>query len=249
MPDNAQTMMRTMMTRTQDDMPKGAAMLARPAVLVILLIGTAIAFILPFDANIAALTGSSRTARAALTAAVVLLGAWFAQRAGLRLEGHSSRSPALLGTMAALGMTAYILLLDCVLFRTMLTESYVEFLRMPLAERYAYFMLRAFNENIVYRLFAFSGLLWLVTLAWGRRRVPVAAIVACMVLAQVSNIWPNVVSLSPHPTAAMLGYDTMRYIVPGVAWAILYLRNGFAVAEIASVGCHLFLQPPLGALI
>jgi len=47
----------------------------------------------------------------------------------------------------------------------------------------------------------------------------------------------------------LLVYDVVRYIPPGVLWGYLYSRNGFATAEIASVGTHPFLQPFLGVLI
>lgn len=244
MPGDLDTIMRT----HEAGQTIGIA-LRRPAVVVTLLIGMAIAFLMPFDANIAALTGDSGIVRAGMTAVLVVLGTAFAQRAGLRFEGHGSHSPALVGVTAALVMTAYILLLDGVLFRSILPKGYIEFLQAPLAERYVYFMLRAFNENIVYRLFVFSALLWLTTLAYRPKPIPAIMIAGCMVIAQVVNIWPNVLSQSEPQTAAMLGYDVLRYVVPGVAWAILYLRNGFVIAELASVGCHLFLQPAFGALI
>lgn len=35
-----------------------------------------------------------------------------------------------------------------------------QFLESPLPGRIAYFMLRAFNENVIYRLFVFSDLLY-----------------------------------------------------------------------------------------
>lgn len=68
-----------------------------------------------------------------------------------------------------------------------------------------------------------------------------------MVLAQCVNIAMNVAVLEPV-TAPLLFYDAIRYVAPGVLWAWLYLRFGFVSAEVASVGCHLFLQPMFGAL-
>jgi hypothetical protein len=44
-------------------------------------------------------------------------------------------------------------------------------------------------------------------------------------------------------------YYVFRGVVPGVVWAALFWRFGFMAAEIGSVGCHLFLQPMLGALL
>lgn len=71
-----------------------------------------------------------------------------------------------------------------------------------------------------------------------------------MIGSQLINIAFNVVLLSHVPvTALTLTYDALRYVLPGVLWAILYIRNGFATAEVASVGCHLFLQPAFSLLI
>lgn len=47
----------------------------------------------------------------------------------------------------------------------------------------------------------------------------------------------------------MLVYDLLRYVVPGVLWAWLFWRFGFVTAEVASVGCHIFLQPGFGILL
>jgi len=65
-------------------------------------------------------------------------------------------------------------------------------------------------------------------------------------IAQVINISMNV---SEPSSPMLLVYDVVRYIPPGVLWGYLYWRNGFATAEIASVGTHPFLQPFLGVLI
>ena len=71
-----------------------------------------------------------------------------------------------------------------------------------------------------------------------------------MVASQVINIGFNLLALATHrPDAVALLYDLLRYILPGVVWAILFRRNGFASAEIASVGCHLILQPGFSLLL
>ena len=71
-----------------------------------------------------------------------------------------------------------------------------------------------------------------------------------MIAAQALNIGVNVVLISDQAlTPAILTYDALRYIVPGVIWACLFWRYGFFVAEVASVGCHIFLQPALGYLV
>lgn len=232
----------------EGDGQPGQSLLGRSLVATLCL-AVAIAWYLPFDATLHLLTGGETLARVALTAALVLAGAGCAQAAGLRLEGHGVQQPALLGAGAAVAMAAYVVLLDGLLFRFVLSPDYVALFDRPLSERYAYFMLRAFNENVVYRLFVFSALLAALTRLHRGKPVPPPLVVLAMILAQVSNIWPNVVAGIAHPSAVVLCYDGLRYIVPGVVWALLFRRNGFAVAEIASVGCHLFIQPALGWML
>jgi hypothetical protein len=101
-------------------------------------------------------------------------------------------------------------------------------------------MMRAWTENIIYRLSVMSALAWLIGYLWrGDGDRPAAeAFVLAAVLAQVINISINV---SAPSSCMMLLYDVLRYIFPGVIWGYLYWRHGFAPAEIASVGTHPFL--------
>lgn len=222
--------------------------LSRPAVGLILLIGIAIAALAPFDVLFTALTMGSPWLRMAWIAVLVVVGAKAGAKIGLRLEGHSARYPALIGLAAAITVAAYVVLLDCFLFRSLLDPGYAAFLHQPLEGRLLYFMPRAFNENIMYRLFGFGGLAWLLTR--GGARPPSSGVLAiAMIGAQLINIGCNVVLMSHAPiTALTLTYDGLRYVVPGVLWAVLYVRNGFSTAEIASVGCHVFLQPAFSLL-
>lgn len=222
--------------------------LSSPAVRLILLIGIPIAALAPFDVLFTALTLGSPWLRMGWIALLVLAGAGAGRRLGLRLEGHGARYPALVGLAAALAVALYVVVLDCWLFRSSLDPAYAAFLHQPLGTRLLYFMPRAFNENILYRLFGFAGL----ALLFGRGQTPPprAVFAAAMIAAQLINIWFNVVAISPLPVTPLgLIYDGLRYVVPGVLWAVLYVRNGFAVAEVASVGCHLFLQPAFSLLI
>lgn len=221
-----------------------------PALLATLAIAAVIAALMPFDILVDAVTFGSPSLRVALTVALVLTGAACARRLGLRLEGHGVRRPALFGLLVALLVAIYVVILDAFLFRGVLAQDYVAFLHQPLDVRLGYFMLRAFNENVVYRLFAFTALTVLVSLAAGRRTLPFASVFAVMVFAQIINIGVNLVLPADEPwSAVILVYDILRYIVPGVIWACLFRRCGFVVAEVASVGCHLFLQPALGHLV
>jgi hypothetical protein len=176
-----------------------------------------------------------------------------AQRAGaavgLRAEANSPSN---------LAMTDQLLV-----FRATLPTSYVYFLETTgLRDRLIYFMLRAFNENVIYRLFVFSSLFYLISRIKGAHandthandtyasELPPALIWCAIVATQTLNIGVNVVALSPDPLSfAALFYDALRYVAPGVLWGWLYWRFGFLTAEVASVGCHIFLQPALGLLV
>jgi len=223
---------------------------ASSALIIIALIAGTIAMIAPFDLIFEALTFNSPILRATLIVAMAVIGAACARRLGLRLQGHGTRHPALVGLLAALLVAVYIVILDAFVFRSLLAKDYVEIIGRPLFGRYIYFMTRAFNENVIYRLFAFSGLVMLVSVAASGRKLPFAIVVLLMIVAQVVNIGANVVLVSEQVlTFAVLFYDVLRYIVPGVIWACLFWRYGFFTAEVASVSCHVFLQPALGYLV
>jgi hypothetical protein len=221
-----------------------------PALWAVVIIGGTIAAFAAFDVLFNAATGDRVAARIAVFVALALAGAWCAKRSGLRLEPHGTRRPVLTGLAAAIIIAAYIVVLDGVVFRQMLDPAYVEFLRSPLPVRLALMMLRAFNENVFYRLFVFSALVFLAGLVRRGAPLPVWLMVALAFVTQIINIWCNVVLNAPPPHRAdVLAYDGLRYVVPGVVWAGLYRRFGFATAEVASVSCHAFLQPALTVLI
>jgi hypothetical protein len=223
------------------------------ALVAIVIISMAIAAVAPFDVAFVAATFGSLFARMGLIAALAVVGAFCADRVGLRLEGHGTRRPVLIGVVAAVGVAAYVVAIDGVLFRTTLPVSYVRlFEEAGLRDRLTYFMLRAFNENVIYRLFVFSALFYLISLVKGVKADDVSPVLiwCAMVATQMLNIGMNVTALSPDPLSfATLFYDALRYVMPGVLWAWLYWRFGFVTAEVASVGCHIFLQPALGVLL
>src|ERR1051326_3771304 len=234
------------------ELPRSADWRGAPLVAV-LIIGMAIAAIAPFDAAFAAVTFGLVIPRVALIAAMTLMGASCADRVGLPLKGHRTRWPMWTGVAAAIGVAIYVAALDGVIFRSTLAPSYVQvFETMRLRDRLLYFMLRAFNENLIYRLCVFSGLYYLISRIAGvsPQRVHPVLIWCAIVAAQVLNIAINVAALSPDPLSfGTLLYDFLRYVVPGVMWAWLYWRFGFVTAEVASVGCHVVLQPALGILL
>jgi hypothetical protein len=222
---------------------------ARAKALVILAIGSVIAAIGPFDLAFRIATGGSAVLRAIALLALGLAGLFFAGRVGLTVPTfglrHSWRTP--LGV--ALAVAAGVAAIDGFGFRPLLPPDYVEYFRKnDDVERLLYFMLRAFNEEIIYRLFLMSFLVWGLGLIWrGHGGRPAnGAYWAAMLIAQVANISINI----PLPaTPTMLCYDVARYICPGIVWGYLYWRHGFMTAEVAHVGTHPFLQPALGYLL
>jgi hypothetical protein len=216
---------------------------------VIVLISAAIAAVAPFDIAFAAATFGSSELRAGLMATLTITGALCARGAGLQLEGHSARAPLLVGMATAAIVAAYVVAIDGFLFRSLLSVDYVHAMKSPLSDRLIYFMLRAFNENVIYRLFVFSSLAYLGSLTLRSKDGKRTLIFGAMVAAQLLNIGINVVWLSAEPLSLlMLIYYGLRYIAPGVLWAWLFWRFGFATAEVASVGCHIFLQPAFSIL-
>ncbi len=211
---------------------------------VIAFFAAVIAVIAPFDVLFLPLTFGSPLLRAGLMAVLAIVGGIAAKACGLRLEGHGAKLPLLIGLGAALAVAAYVFVLDVVLLRPMLSADYVAYLHVPLGERMTGYMLRAFNENLLYRLFLFPVIALAAQRVLRRDDISPRLLIAAMVASQVINIAANAVLPSPEPIAlARLGYDAIRYVAPGVLWAVLFRRYGFATAEVASVGCHVFLQP------
>jgi len=169
-----------------------------------------IAAVNPFDVAFARLTLGSSTLRVGLFAFLASSGALFAARADLELQPHGTRHPILVGLAAALFVALAIALIDGVLFRNFLPAPYVEFFRSTtLGQRLTYFMLRAFNENVFYRLFVFSALTFVINKAWRKKSDASArgGVWIAMVIAQTINIWLNVVALSNEPVSLeMLAY-------------------------------------------
>ena len=215
--------------------------------------GSVIAALVPFDLPFAFVTRGSVVLRALALPVIGLAGLVAAGRVGLRFGSknlaHPVAVPVLVAALVALGVA----ILDGLVCRGVLADSYVQLLTtVGLGTRLLYFMLRAFNENIIYRLFVLSGLVWIIGMVWHEPDLRPAngAFWTAIVLAQVINISINVVAASAGPiTPSVLGYDAIRYIVPGVIWGYLYWRYGFVTAEIASVGTHPFLQPLLAHLL
>jgi hypothetical protein len=222
---------------------------ARAKALVTLAIGSVIAIVGPFDVAFGFATGGSAVLRAVALPALGLAGLFFASRVGLAVPTFELRHPWRTPLAIAFAVAAAVAAIDGFIFRPILLLDYVEYFRKSDdLERLLYFMLRAFNEQIIYRLFLMSFLVWGLGLLWrGEGGRPAdGAYWAGMLIAQVVNIAINM----PLPaTPSMFCYDFVRYICPGIVWGYLYWRHGFMTAEVAHVGTHPFLQPALGYLL
>ena len=143
----------------------------------------------------------------------------------------------------AAAVAGYCAACDC-LMRPELSAAYLAYMRTPVAWRIVAFAARAFNENIIYRLFLGSVLIWLIGRVWktAEGRPTDGAFWTGFALSQAANIWINVTSLAPLTPLALL-HDSLRYFAPGLVWSWLYWRRGFQSNEIASIGVHLFFQP------
>jgi hypothetical protein len=209
------------------------------------LIAMVIAACLPFDRALTAITWGNTPAHALLVGGMALAGGWMGQRAGLNPRGSVA-----VGLWVALGGAAYVLLLDVVVFHGLLRQGVLALAHMPLVGRLGVFMARAFNENVIYRLFGFSAVMLGLRQLYGGGAVPLGMVLLAGLVVQGVNIGVNVWLAVDHvPTLIELVYWSLRYVAPGVLWAWLYWRYGFLTTEIASVGGHLFLQPLYGVLV
>lgn len=202
-----------------------------------------IAFVAPFDLAFAAVTAGSPIARAAGIVALALAGGWLAPRIGLGFEPRGLKRPILFPLAVAAAVAAYCAACDC-LQRPELSPAYLASLKAPVAWRIAGFAARALNENIIYRLFLGTVLVWAVGRLWkdASGRPAAGAYVIGFTLSQVINIWINVAAFAPL-TPAHLMHDALRYVAPGLVWSWLYWRYGFQSNEIACTTVHVFLQP------
>ena len=210
------------------------------------LLACAIAWVTPFDLGFAALSLGSPPLRAAMMIAITLAGAAMAGRVGLQVTATGLRRPILTPIAVAAVTAVYCVAIDRIM-RDQTSDHYRAILgQIPLGVRILAFAARAFNENIIYRLFLGSLLVWLFGRLW---RTPAGApralaYVTGFTVSQLVNIWINVTALAPLTSAHLL-HDALRYVTPGLVWSWLYWRHGFQSNEIACTSVHLVMQPLL----
>ncbi len=218
--------------------------------LILVAIGAAIAAIAPWGIAMGTATGHSPGLRACLVFALGLIGLFFARRTGLEIMPTGLKHPVRVSFLIGAAVAAYVLFIDGFAFRSVLPAEYrAYFAAQGLTVRLIYFTLRAFNEHVIYQLFVGSTLVWLMGLVWRQAdgRIAPNAYWLAMILAQVLNIYINVVAITVEPlTPLILTYDMFRFVTPGILWGILYWRYGLATADLAHISTHIFLQPTLG---
>lgn len=219
----------------------------------LLLVGALIASQAGFDIVFNAITGDVPWIRVVLFLALTCIGIFCARRTDLRLAAHDLAQPVVVAFGIGLLVALYVAAIDLIVFRQLLPPDYVAFFSgHPLSERLVYFMLRAFNENILYRLFFMSTVLWGMGLVWrdSRGRIPDTAYWIAIILAQTIPMLLNEAPFyPPHLTPVFLLYVVVRFILAGILWGFLYWRYGFVTAEIAHVSTHIFLQPIMGYVL
>ncbi len=214
-----------------------------------LILAAIIAWVQPFDLAFDAATRGVPALRAVAIVALAAIGAEAARRVGLHVHSRGQRGVIGVPVLVAMSVALACAGVDWA-FRPVLHLSYVQVIATPLWLRTIAFMMRAFNENIIYRLFLGSSLAWVFGRVWKTAQgAPSQAAFCCaFALSQGLNVWINVTSQAPV-TALSLLHDGLRYVVPGLVWSWLYWRRGFQANEVASTSVHLLFQPLVGLLL
>jgi hypothetical protein len=212
----------------------------------VFILGPAVVFawLTPFDVSFGSPPLGLPPVRVAAVVMLALAGCALGRRIGLSVEGAAPGRSARDALIAAVVVGIWCALCDWY-WRPSLHADYVNFLTTtPLALRIAYYVMRAVNENILYRLFLGSLFILILGSVWkgpDGRPAP-GAFWTGLTLAQMVNIWGNITAHAPLTPETLL-HDLLRYVAPGVVWGWLYWRRGFTATEIACTSVHLVLQP------
>lgn len=209
-----------------------------------LAIAAGIAWIAPFDPLFDKLTLGIPALRATAIVVMALMGLRVGERLDMGFQPQGLRYPIVQPVVVAAVVGVCCALADWLLIPDRRGPFVQMIVSTPLSIRLAYFVLRVVNENILYRLFLGSVLIWLIGKVWktAEGRPAEGAYWLGFLLAQALNIWLNVTCKEPVTPLALL-HDALRYVTPGMVWAWLYRRHGFQSNEIACTTVHLFYQP------
>ncbi len=143
------------------------------------------------------------------------------------------------GAIAILAVTAWIVVLDALMFRQSLPADYVSFYTSALVPRTLLAVLGSSIEEVKFRLIVMTLLVWVMS-AW-RKPVPAIAFAAAIVVSQFANVGALVVA---EPI-----YGSLRFWAVGCVWGYLYWRHGWLTALTAHAATHLLLDPLLAVAL
>lgn len=154
---------------------------------------------------------------------------------GLLILPRDWRAAILTGTAVISLVCIFILLLDAVFFRRLLTSRYVDFFTSPMWPRTAWTCLEALGDEVKFRLMVMTALVALPALI--HRKSSPQWIGASIVISQFLNVWPFVLA---DPI-----YATLRYWLVGCVWGWLYWKRGWVTAASSHAVSHILLDPIL----
>jgi hypothetical protein len=159
-------------------------------------------------------------------------------RSDLRLLPGDWRAAAIAVALSVAVVTAFIVVLDCFLFRAHLPDSYVSFFTGPLTPRLQVICVLAAYEEVKYRLLLMTALCVAVAVLW-KRTPPGWCFVLIIIAAQFANVGGYILS---HSDPA---YNSLRYLAVGSVWGWLYWKHGWLSALVGHSSTHIFLDPLL----
>lgn len=201
----------------------------------------ALAYAIPYDVLFDRVTAHLAIVRALGMLVFWGAGLWLQRANGFALDTVRMERPILTIGAIALAAAIWCVLMDWVAFRSIIPPGYYAFEQQPLGLRLIYYSSRAFNENVMYRLFLGSLLAWVLRIAFNKSELALPLSVLGMGLGQILNVAVNTAfaGFSPETCAWMF----LRFVIPGTLWGVLYIRHGFIANEAAAISVHWILQP------
>jgi hypothetical protein len=210
-------------------------------VLFAIVFSCALAYAIPYDVLFDRATLNLPAARAIAMLCFWIGGLWLQRANGFSLAPVDMRYPALQIAGAALAVAIWCVVMDAVVFRSILPPGYYGSEQQPLGLRLLYYCSRAFNENVLYRLFLGSLFAYALRKLLPQPKFAVALAMLGMAAAHLINVLANMGYAGFAPETCL--WLLLRFMVPGIAWSWLYVRHGFVANEGAAMGVHCFLQP------
>ena len=158
---------------------------------------------------------------------------------GLALRPTDCRAARLTTIAAIVGVTAFIAILDGLLFRQHLSALYIKVFTSPLLARIPGTILQTVVEETLFRLILMTAVVTLQKFLFGK--VSPVSFVAAILLSQFVYVATFVIA---DPV-----YATLRYWAVGCVWGWLYWRHGWLAALAGHTSTHLVLDPLLFVIL